>query len=95
MTTTAAKYYALADANGPITVRIEADSASEARQWFRDHQNDGFVDDCRTDAEDDLGVCGEGMNYNEWSAVMESKGYEIVDSDMCGDFNWALWARTE
>lgn len=90
---TNAKFYAVADINGPITVRINAETASEAREWFLT-QDANFGDDCRTDAEDDLDVCGDGMSNSEWSAVMESKGYEIADSDLCGgDYNWALWSR--
>lgn len=34
MTKPAAKFYAVADINGPITVRIDAETASEAREWF-------------------------------------------------------------
>ena len=92
MTTPATKFYAVADINGPITVRINAETAAAAREWF-DSQTDNFGDDCRTDAEDDLDVCGDGMSASEWSDVMESKGYEIADSNLCGDYNWVLWSR--
>lgn len=88
----ATKFYAVADINGPISVRINAETASEAREWFVS-QEANFGDDCRTDAEDDLDVCGDRMSHSEWSAVMESRGYEIADSDLCGDCNWVLWAR--
>ena len=70
MTTPATKFYAVADINGPITVRINAETAAAAREWF-DSQTDNFGDDCRTDAEDDLDVCGDGMSASEWSDVME------------------------
>lgn len=89
-----AKFYAVADINGPITVRINAETASEAREWFLSHDAN-FGDDCRTDAEDDLDVCGDGMTASEWSDVMESKGYEIADIDLCGDYNWSLWVRND
>ena len=88
----AAKYYAVADINGPITVRIPASTSGEARDWFRS-QEDNFGDDCRTDAEDDLGVCGDGMNASEWAEVMESHGYSVEDSSLCGNYNWVLWVR--
>lgn len=88
----ATKFYAVADANGPISVRINAETASEARDWFVS-QDANFADDCRTDAEDDLGVCGDGMSYSEWAAVMERNGYEIADRDLCGDYNWVLWCK--
>lgn len=88
----AAKFYAAADYNGPITVRIIADTAGEARAWFLS-RDENFGDDCRTDAEDDLNICRDGMNFGEFSAVMNRKGYEIADGDLCGDYSWILWVR--
>ena len=87
--TNAAKFYAVADHNGPISVRINAETASEAREWFL-AQDANFGDDCRTDAEDDLGFDGsEGMEQ-----FFESfDGYTLVDSDLCGDHNWSLYQR--
>lgn len=87
-----AKYYAVADMGGPISVRINAETASEAREWFL-AQDENFGDEAYTDAEDDFGVCGDGMSHSEWSAVMESKGFKIVDGNLCGNHNWVLWER--
>ena len=89
----AAKYYAVADMNGPISVRIDAETVTEAREWFLTQDADDFGNICRTDAEDDLGVCGEGMTRNEWEEIMEDEGYEIADRNLCGEYIWTLWER--
>ncbi len=48
-------YYAITDANGPISVRIEADT-DDAAVAALDGIDPDAVDDARTDAEDDLGI---------------------------------------
>ncbi len=48
-------YYAITDANGPISVRIEADT-DDAAIAALDSIDPDAVDDARADAEDDLGI---------------------------------------
>jgi hypothetical protein len=87
-----AQFYAVADANGPISIRINAATESDARNWFCE-QDDNFVDDGRTDAEDDLDFCGEGMDHGDFAEEMAKRGYDIADCDLVGDHNWTLWQR--
>jgi len=80
------KLYATCDANGPISKRLETlvdqeTIVTHGREW---------IDNCQTDAEDDLGFCGEGMDEDEFAEQMESAGYHCVDeSDIAGD--WKMW----
>lgn len=85
-------FFAVADANGPISVAIDAETRREAREWFA-AQTDSFVDDCRTDAEDTLGFCGDNMSYAEFASELESRGYSVADSNLDGSYNWVLWAK--
>jgi hypothetical protein len=87
-----AQFYAVADSNGPISIRINAVTARDARNWFLE-QDGNFVDDGRTDAEDDLGFCGEGMDHGDFAVEMEKRGYDIADCDLVGDHNWMLFKR--
>jgi len=83
-------YYAVADVNGPISVRITAETMSDAIDWFR-NQTDDFAADCRTDAEDDLGFCGADMTAEQFKKSLESRGLRRVHRNMVGDYCWDLW----
>ena len=85
------KYYAVTDACGPISVRIYADSAGHAAAWFA-AQETNFVDECRTDAEDDLDIAGDGMDAAEFAEAMEARGWQAICLDLCDDGQWSLWA---
>jgi hypothetical protein len=89
------RFYAVADANGPISVAINTRTAEQACKWFAKHDAAEFVDQGRTDAEDDFGAECEGMSKGLFFHVMRSNGYEVVELDMAGDYNWMLWARAE
>lgn len=86
MTTT----YATCDANGPISVLIEAGDVDDAikvngRQW---------IDDCRTDAEDKLGCPDgwDGWNEQQVSQAMKANGFSATPtSTIAGD--WVIWTR--
>jgi hypothetical protein len=71
-------YYAACDANGPISVAIEADSVDAAVAAFEQLDHGALIDGCSTDAEDGLDFCGDGMSQTEFSAAMATHGYEIV-----------------
>ena len=82
----------MADANGPISVRIYADSAAHAAALFA-AQETNFADAGRTDAEDDLDIDGDGMEPAEFSEAMEARGWSLIYSDICGDGQWSLYTR--
>ena len=86
------KYYAVADANGPISVRIYADSAAHAAALFQ-AQEENFADAGRTDAEDDLDIAGDGMEPAEFAEALEARGWSPIYLDICDDGQWSLWAR--
>ena len=86
------KYYAVADFDGPISVRIYADSASLAAVWFA-AQKTNFADAGRTDAEDDLEIEGDGMEAADFASAMEALGWSPIYLDICDDGKWSLWAR--
>ena len=89
-TPTMTTYYAVADVNGPISVKIEAESISEAIDWFLS-QDEDFAADARIDAEDDLGFCGAGLDHDQMVSELASRGLERVSRDMLGDYCWQLW----
>ena len=68
-------YYAVCNVYGPISVRIEAASDSEAREKFEALDQRAAIDEPRTDAEDDLDICGDGMSEEEFDAALEAAGY--------------------
>ena len=86
------KYFAVANANGPISVRIHADSAAHAAAWFK-AQEINFVDEGRTDAEDDLDIEGDGMDSAAFAEAMESRGWQPIYLDICNDGHWSLWTQ--
>ena len=86
------KYYAVADFDGPISVRIYADSASLAACWFA-AQKTNFADAGRTDAEEDLDIEGDGMEAADFAEAMESRGWSPIYLDICDDRQWSLWGK--
>jgi hypothetical protein len=88
------KFFAVAHANGPISVAIDAETISQAAGWFA-AQDTSFADDCRTDAEDALEIVGDGMSQSEFAAALETCGYSIADGNLCGDHNWTLWVKND
>lgn len=73
-----ATYYAVCNVNGPISVRIEAADDSEAREKFESLDQRAAIDGQRTDAEDDLDICGDGMSEEDFDAALMTAGYTAV-----------------
>ncbi len=81
-------YYATCMANGPISVRLKHP------QDFNTLDHQRVIDDVRTDAEDDLGFCGEGLTEGEFMERMEERGYCVhlmPDGIVAG--GWIIWGR--
>jgi hypothetical protein len=91
-TATTPKFFAVADVGGPISVAINAQSAAAAAEWFSG-QSTNFADAGRTDAEDALDFCGDGMSSDEFAAELQARGYVVASNDLCDDGNWSLWAK--
>jgi hypothetical protein len=92
MSTTTPTFFAVANFGGPISVAIYAHLAAAAAEWFNG-QNTNFADAGRTDAEDSLDFCGDGMSSEEFAAELEARGYVVASGDLCDDGNWTLWCK--
>jgi hypothetical protein len=92
MSTTTPKFFAVADFCGPVSVAINAESSAAAAEWFND-QATSFEDAGRTDAEDALEICGDGMSSEEFAEELQARGYTVASSDLCDDGNWTLWCK--
>lgn len=97
-------YYAVCNANGPISRRIEADSVEDAVRQFEEANLHAWVDEPAVDAEDDLSLDGTGMTEDEFGSALENAGcVEVRDLDpiLVGpdprfadhlQGGWMLWA---
>jgi hypothetical protein len=93
-------YYAIADANGPISVELEGATAEDATAYAEqaeygdaEGEDDGmgrnWVDSARTDMEDALEIDGSGMSISDFRESLREAGARFVRD--LGD-NWELWA---
>ena len=73
-----ANYYAVCDANGPISVLLDAETEAEARQAFEALDQCAAIDNARTDAENDLEIAGEGMSENAFAEALEIAGCVMI-----------------
>lgn len=90
-------YYAVCNANGPISVELGSTLDDALAAW---EALDGrrVIDDAKADVEDALGIAGACMSETEFDAAMEDSGAEFVRElgevdqhgrTMVGD--WYLW----
>ncbi len=84
-------YYAIANANGMISKRIEA---SHEREALRSAESSGreWIDHPATDAEDDFGLDGADKSHGECSEMLESAGLRCVISGPT-DTDWDVWTK--
>ena len=85
------KFYAVCNANGPISVAIEAESVGAAMRKMKELDSRSCIDDCRTDAEDQIGFDGQGMDEDKFASAMAEAGYEIAGTHL----DWSLYAEVE
>lgn len=97
-------YYAVCDANGPISVRLDGATASEAVEFFEAADQVSWIDGCSTDAEGDLGINGDGMSEGDFCEALRGAGcarardLEVVLNTHAGTAahlrgGWVLWAK--
>lgn len=90
-------FFIVANANGPISAKLEASSEQEAKDEFRGmtaEQLRAIIDDASTDIEEELGFSGEGMSDSEFAAKLEKKGAQcVMPSQIVGE--WEIWSVTE
>ena len=87
-------FFIVANANGPISYKLEATSESEAKDEFRSMvapQLRAIIDESVTELEEALGFSGEGMSDSDFSAALESRGAVCVaPSQIVGE--WEIWS---
>jgi hypothetical protein len=95
-------YYAVCDANGPISVELEGDTENEALASFEELNGRQAIDDCRTDAEDALGIDGSNMSESDFDDALIHAGATPVrplgNTDQHGRpvaGDWYLWEVDE
>lgn len=91
-TETTRTYYAVTNVGGPISVELDASTVEEARAAFEELDARQAIDDARTDAEDALGICGEGLASEDFGAALEAAGAE---HETHLDRDWSLWSAGE
>jgi hypothetical protein len=70
-------YYAVCDAGGPISVRLE-ETEDAAIAAFGAGDKRAWIDAASADAEDDLGLDGTGMDEGTFAAALEAAGGEMI-----------------
>ena len=96
-------YYAVCDANGPISVRLAGDTLDAALKAFEALDKRAAIDSPSLDAEDDCDFCGEGMDEDAFDAALRERGFRLVQglnpiinaqagtvANLAG--GWSLWA---
>lgn len=71
-------YYACCNVNGPISVEIVAKSVESALEKFAALNHRECIDNCRTDAEDELDIDCTGFDEDAFDEAMREKGYRVV-----------------
>lgn len=89
-----ASYYIVANANGPISAKLNAETEEEAKDELRGMSAErlrSIIDDASTDLEDELGFSGEGMSDSQFAAKLKKKGASCVMSfGIVGE--WEIWS---
>lgn len=95
-------YYAVCDVNGPISVRLDADSLEAALSEFETADTRAWIDGARTDAEDDLDIDGADMDEDQFDAALKAASArpikdlaEVVNGHTDRQYHiaggWYLW----
>jgi hypothetical protein len=74
-----ATFFAVCNVNGPISKEINAESIDDAVSQFAAMDSRYLIDNCSTDAEDDLDIeDATEMSEDEFAAALEAAGCESV-----------------
>jgi hypothetical protein len=71
-------YYAICNVNGPVSVKLDASSEEDAVAEFQAADARAWIDDGRTDAEDDLGIDGSSMDDASFDEALKAAGARPV-----------------
>lgn len=67
-------YYAVCNVNGPISVRLDAETLDGAMEEFRTANSRSWIDSAKTEAEDDLGIDGADMSEEVFDDALRAAG---------------------
>lgn len=102
--TTNITYYAVCNAGGPISVKLDGSTKAEALAAFAALDGRAAIDGAKTDAEDDLEIEGaQDMGESDFAEALEAAGAEHVcglepivnaHAGTVADLKdgWALWS---
>ena len=65
-------YYAVCHVNGPISVRLSGNTLEYARVDFFEGDPRSWIDEPRTDAEDDLDIDGADMSATKFDEALRA-----------------------
>jgi len=97
-------YYAVCNAGGPISVKLDGETKEEALAAFGALDGRAAIDSARTDAEDDLEIDGaQDMSEGDFAEALEAAGAQHVcglepivnaHAGTVSDLKdgWALWS---
>ena len=99
-------YYAVCNVNGPISVGLDAATPAEAIDAFEALDHRALIDGSSTDAEDDLDICGAGMDEEAFDDALRDKrcipvqDLDAVINAQAGTVahlanGWYLWQRED
>lgn len=72
-------YYAVCNAGGPISVNLgEYANEKAAREVFEMGEHHKWIDEPKTDAEDDFEIDGSEMSEDEFAAELTKAGAKMV-----------------
>lgn len=100
---TTMKYYAVCNVNGPISVELDGETVDEALASFGELDAREAIDNARTDIEEALDICGEGLSEDEMDGLLTGEGarpvrslQQIVNGHSMREYHeadgWYLWA---
>ena len=101
-----ATFFAVCNVNGPISVEINASDLDQAVAEFEAMDARELIDDARTDAEDELGLDGQGKSEDEFESMLLASGCQQVKVlDVVNNYHagttaallggWSIWQVVE
>lgn len=85
-------YYAVANANGPITRALSAATLDEARAELQEADLRSWIDEPATDLEDALDECWDGQSESEVESAMRQHDMVCVDAGKGIVGDWTIWS---
>jgi hypothetical protein len=72
-------FFAVCDANGPISRMLDSDTLQEALAEFEAADKQAWLDEPAMDAEGYFEIEGDGMGEDEFAAALTAAGAQLVE----------------